>query len=224
MVAIAAPAAVAMMAAATKAVIFLNGNLSDPAAVEKVIDAKTLLIACDGGLRHIVAMGRKPDAVVGDFDSLDATLLAPDISQAHYPKDKDKTDAELAIRHALKLGCTKIIITAYSGDRIDHMLANLYLLGHPDFADASVRIIDAGQEIYIVNDQAVIRGSVGDTISFLPIGGEVRAVSEGLKYELGDYALSPTGNQGVSNTLTRPQAQIAVKQGAILVVHRQKPE
>lgn len=33
------------------------------------------IIAADSGLRHLVALGLKPDILLGDMDSIDASLL-----------------------------------------------------------------------------------------------------------------------------------------------------
>lgn len=212
-----------MKAKSKRAVIFLNGNLSEPAAVKPYINSKTMLIACDGGLRHLQALRLKPDVIIGDFDSVGHLPEGPGITQVRYPADKDATDSELAVRYAMEAGCGEVILTGFLGDRVDHMLANTFLLSNPDFAGIDLKVIDGGQEIYAVRDQAIIRGHVGDTISFLPVSGKSTVKSSGgLKYDLNDYVLSPAGNQGISNVLTREQVEVNITQGMVLVVHNKR--
>jgi thiamine pyrophosphokinase len=204
-----------------QAVIFLNGNLSRPEFIRRHIKPGSLLIACDGGLGHVLKLGLKPAAIVGDFDSGQELPPQPGAQHVKYPADKDSTDSELAIRYAIERGCKEIVITGFLGDRVDHMLGNIFLLTHPDFSGVKLKIVDAGQEIYIIRDHATIRGDVGDTISFFPLTGETIAKSGGgLKYNLSNYVLSPTGNQGISNILTAKQTNVTVERGLVMVVHQ----
>ena len=42
---------------------------------------------------------------------------------------KDDTDTELAVQTAAEIGAEEIHIVGGTGSRLDHMLANVYLLG-----------------------------------------------------------------------------------------------
>lgn len=208
-----------------RAIIFLNGDLVEPGPLKAYIDSKkTMLIACDGGLRQLEKLGYKPGIIIGDFDSIGALSLPAGIPQIRYPANKDKTDSALAIRYAMEAGFNEIILTGFIGNRVDHMLGNIFLLTQPDFNGIKLKIIDGFQEIYVVRSHATIRGSAGDTMSFFPIGGETIVSSTGgLKYALDNYVLSATGNQSISNVLTKNQTKIEVTQGMVLVVHHKAP-
>jgi thiamine pyrophosphokinase len=215
-----------------RAVILLNGELSDVRGITRYIDADTVLIAADGGMARFRQLGLKPNVVIGDFDSITAlprqvramapgqTIIYNDIEYIRYSTDKHYTDSELAVRYALQSGSGDIILGGLLGNRLDHLLANILLLQNNDFQAANIRIIEGTQEIYLIRERATITGKVGDIISFMPIAGSAQIRrSSGLKYDLSKYLLSVQGNLGVSNVLVGRTAEISLTQGVLLVIH-----
>ena len=84
-----------------------------------------LIIAADGGLRHLQRLGITPTVILGDFDSLGYT---PEGAQV-FPVQKDDTDSMLALRHGLRAGCDRFILYgALDGPRADHTVANYQAL------------------------------------------------------------------------------------------------
>lgn len=217
----------------SRAIIFVDGSLGGFSRVKKYLGDDNLLIGCDGGTNHILALGYKPDVVIGDFDSLAApeilkqlkpdggTVTVDGTIYIRYPADKEFTDSELAVRYAAKAGCREIILAGVLGDRLDHLLANIFLINKREFAKLHLKIIDGGQEAYIVRGHTRIEGQKGDTISFIPIDGYPEArTAGGLKYDLGEYKLSRQGNLGISNVLLRQTVEITVSRGSLLVIHQ----
>lgn len=202
------------------AIIFLDGDKSDLSQIRKYVKDGTLLIGCDGGTKKLLELGCRPHAVVGDFDSFDEDLVRKTGAElVKHPTDKDYTDSEAAIRYALQKGAKKIILAGFSGSRTDHMIGNVFLLNKHEFAGVDIRIIESGYEIYLIRKRAVIKGKKGDPVSFIPIFGEVRAISSsGLKYDLADYILSMQGNTGISNEFTAGKAVVALKKDDVLLV------
>ena len=91
------------------------------------------LIAVDGGLAPVKALGLVPDMIVGDLDTAEPSLVEafkefPYIIWDIHAPEKDETDTELALRKAMASGCTHITILGATGGRFDHMLANVFLL------------------------------------------------------------------------------------------------
>lgn len=202
----------------SRAIIFLNGDKSDSLGVEKYIDDKTLLIGCDAGAQKIFELGRKPDVIIGDFDSLNQAP-AKDIKTIKHPTDKDYTDSHAAINYALEKGVKEIILTGFLGTRTDHLLGNIFLLNRPEFSAANLKIVEGNQEIYIITGQVEIKGNPGDVISFIPIFKDVQAkFSSGLKYDLAKYTLSMKGNTGISNEFIETSASVNINNDTLLVV------
>jgi thiamine pyrophosphokinase len=202
------------------AIIFLNGDRSDMSAVKPYITADTVLIGCDGGAQHILALGHTPDVVIGDFDSFSGQG-SQGTEYIRYPADKDVTDAELALSYAARQGYRDVIMVGLLGTRVDHLLGNIFLLTKRRFAKLNIRLIEGRQTIYLIRGYALIKGKKGDTISFMPIKGLPRVLSSrGLKYDLSQYRLSMQGNQGISNVLTRATAEVTMQSGVLLAVHQ----
>ena len=53
-----------------RAMIFANGLIPDLEAARVLLQPDDLLIAADGGARHLTALGCIPHVVIGDLDSL----------------------------------------------------------------------------------------------------------------------------------------------------------
>jgi len=209
----------------SRAVIFLNGNLPQPAPVRSLIHPDDFLIAADGGTRNILALGLLPNVLIGDLDSLSVenrqTLEQADTRIFQYPDDKNETDFELALRHAVELGHCEILVVAALGERLDHTLGNLSLLTDPSLAGYDIRLDDGLQEAFFARDKCRLRGDPGDLISLIPWGGEVRGVTtHGLRWPLSGEVLWSHHTRGISNELLDETASICIESGLLLVIHR----
>jgi thiamine pyrophosphokinase len=91
--------------------------------------------------------GAAPDALVGDFDSADASLVrayeARGVPIERHPAQKDQTDSELAFSRAAAMGCSSILALGALGGRVDHALANIHLLARA--AKAGIRAAAADE-------------------------------------------------------------------------------
>ncbi|MFN3741612.1 MAG: thiamine diphosphokinase [Anaerolineales bacterium] len=208
-----------------RVIIFANGSLPAPEKARAFLQEGDLLFGADGGTRHILALGLLPHAVIGDFDSLSAELLRSlaeqGISLHHYPADKDETDLELALRHALEYRPRAIRIVAALGARLDQTLGNLALLTAPWLEGIDLRLEDGTEEVFLVRKEAVLQGQVGEIVSLIPWGQPAEGVvTEGLRWALHGETLYPYRTRGISNELIQPQAHICLDRGTLLVVHR----
>ncbi|MDO8741575.1 MAG: thiamine diphosphokinase [Candidatus Roizmanbacteria bacterium] len=216
-----------------RAIIFVNGNLSDLSWAKKIITNEDFLIAADGGVKHILKLGLIPDVVIGDFDSTSSSLqkrlikickeqksLFPTIIK--YPVKKDKTDFELAIDLVLERKYQEIIIFGILGNRIDHFLANIFLLTKIQTENKSIkiRIIEGNKEMYILNKEVVINGQIGDEISIIPINNKLEGITtDGLEYQLNNETLSFGSTKGISNNLNKTLVKITAAKGTALIVY-----
>jgi thiamine pyrophosphokinase len=212
-----------------RAVIFANGDASDPDIVRHWVAQADLIIAADGGTRHALSAGVLPQVVIGDLDSLaDADREQLDRSGVQpivYPTHKDHTDLELAVRYARGQQATEIIIFGALGGRWDQSLANVMLLAAPELAQVPVRLVDHALSIQVIRDRAEIAGRVGDTLSLIALSGDAHGVTiEGCEYPLHEAALPLGATLGISNVFAQPAAKITVRQGLILALHTRREE
>jgi len=201
---------------AQTACVFCNGVLKDPVRARILAEGSDLVVAADGGARHIAMLGLRPDVIIGDMDSLSRATEWGDMMRIRYPSDKDKTDAELAVEYALALGCQQVTLVAAVGGRLDHTLGNVALVAR---YPGRVAIVNEEYTLVAVNqsERCVLHGSIGGTVSLIPYGsGEVLVRTHGLKYSLQNEPLV-FATRGVSNELSETEACICVSGGVMLV-------
>jgi thiamine pyrophosphokinase len=109
----------------SKFAILLGGDVTPTVRLKnQLLGAR--VIAADSGMRLADTLSLTPELWVGDFDSTTTALRDQwsHIPQDRYPAEKDKTDGELAVEAALKLGATEIILLGAFGGQLDHVLAH----------------------------------------------------------------------------------------------------
>jgi thiamine pyrophosphokinase len=203
-----------------QAVIVVAGG--DPPAGVTLPTGGTV-IAVDSGIDHARVLGLHVDLAIGDFDSVsDAGLAWATASGARterHPVAKDATDLELALDAALELTPSRIVVLGAGGGRLDHLLANLLLLGAARFAAVPIDAYLDGSRLSIVRTVRTLTGKPGDLVTLLPLHGPAHGVTTtGLAYGLDDATLDCGSTRGVSNVLTEPEAHIAVRSGVLLAI------
>ncbi len=204
--------------------IFANGDIEGTDWLRPRLKTASSVIAADGGARHLHQLQHLPDLVIGDLDSLPPEiarwLQEGAVAADHYPREKDETDLELALLHAAAGGDEEIHIIGALGGRLDQTLANILLLAHPALAKHHVQLVTRDQRAWLVTDDTQVNGRIGDTVSLIPIGGDVLVQStSGLRWPLTDTTLTVGPALGVSNVLTEPTATITVGRGTLLCIH-----
>jgi thiamine pyrophosphokinase len=206
-----------------RTVIFANGEFPNPQTTRDLLRPDDFIIAANGGTRHALSIGVTPHIVIGDLDSLStddqALVEAAGSPIVRFSPRKDETDLELALLHAAREGATEIVILAALGGRLDQTLANVLLLALPELEGLDVRIVEGRQETFLIQDEALIEGQPGDTVSLIPLGGDaVGVTAEGLEWPLNDSSLRFGLARGVSNVLVKEQACVCVRRGLLLCV------
>ena len=208
-------------------VIFANGELPKINKVRTILKDDDYIICADGGTRHASALDLKPDLVIGDMDSADGSHLKKlkneGVSIELFPRDKDETDLELAINHAIGLAPKAIVVIAALGGRLDQTLANITLLSDERLSGVDIRLDDGAQEILFCRDQVQVQGRGGDILSLLPWGNPVHSVrTQGLRWALAGETLYPEKTRGISNEMLSDLASVKIGSGLLLVVHQRK--
>lgn len=126
----------------------------------KEIQSSDYVICADGGQSIAKRIGITPNCVIGDFDSTqDNTKLECDYIT--YPVEKDLTDGEACLIHAIEQGYCNITFLGGIGGRLDHMMGalSLLLIGYKHCVSVvlkdlknQVRIIDDSSEVEVIQD------------------------------------------------------------------------
>ena len=200
------------------ACIFANGKLTYNKTIKEIAQTCDLIIASNGGSRHIATLGLKPHLLIGDMDSLTSSQWENDncIERTVWPQDKNKTDTELAVDRAILSGCNKILLFGGLGGRIDHALGNIGLaVKYP----GRIEILDDNGKLVALDSSKkyILSGKAGSIVSLIPFGSLVTKVNSlGLKYELKDMDMTP-GTRGISNEMVDDTASIWFIYGILLV-------
>ena len=201
-----------------KCVIFCAAGFDGLAAP---IENNDIVIAADGGLLHTQRLGITPDVILGDFDSLGFVPEGANV----FPVEKDDTDAMLAVRRGLAMGCREFLLYgSLDGKRLDHTVANFQALQF---------LADHGAVGYLIGADHMVTVLKNGTLSFPPdadgilsvfcLGADATGVNiEGLQYILKDGTLSPGFPLGVSNHFIGSTARISVKRGSLLLIWDRK--
>ena len=204
--------------------ILLNGDYEDDDYYLRQIDAAQAVVAADGGHAFLRRHGRWPALLIGDFDSLDAGLVAEataaGVDVVRHPVRKDETDAELAVAQAEARFPGEIVLLGALGGALDHVLGHLCILQGLAARGRAARIASPGLAATIVRAPAGLRFSapVGAEVSLVAVSSDVVLSLRGFEYELNDEPLSSTVCRGLGNRLSAHDARLDLKSGALLVL------
>jgi len=209
-----------------KILIFTNGeNNLEISDIEDIFPVDKIICA-DGGTKKALELGLLPNIIVGDLDSfpngIKEKLACEKIEWKIYPKEKDETDLELAVREALNYNPEVIYFIGLLGGRIDHLLANLFFLERVKENGIEVLALDKNIRISIMKgmEEKSFFGDKGDLISLIPFSEIVEGVYlEGLKYPLYNETLYRNLTRGISNEFTQNIAKIKIMSGTLLIIH-----
>jgi thiamine pyrophosphokinase len=207
------------------AIVFAGSGPVTP-ALRGLLPDHAGVVAADSGLRVADALGMHVDLLVGDRASADPALIYAAIATGttveRHPAEKDATDLELAFDAALARGARRIVLVDGGGDRLDHLLGNVGLLGSPALAGVQVEAYVGTTRIAVARGGEPpidIVGPPGSLVTLLAVGSPARGiVTEGLRYPLRSEELEPGTTRGVSNELVGDSASVRLEGGTLLVV------
>lgn len=197
-----------------RCLVFCAGGFDELA---QPVAAGDIIIAADGGLVHVQALGLRPDVVLGDFDSLGYTPEGANV----FPVEKDDTDAMLAVRRGLELGCREFLLYgSLDGKRLDHTVANFQTLQF--LADRGARGYLIGLDYIatvICRETVEFSSHAQGILSLFCLGPDAAGITlKGLQYPLENGTLRCGFPLGVSNHFTGQEASIAVSEGSLLAL------
>ena len=207
-----------------RTIIFINGIIQNDELAARWLHEDDYLIGADGGTRHCLRLGRQPDVVVGDLDSLDKAtvdqLVAQGVHVQHHPIEKDQTDLELAIECAIDAGSDDILLLGALGGRMDQMLGNVFILARREWP-VPIQLADDDQLAQIIYgpDKLTLHGTIGSTVSAIPLSEVVTGITyTGLQYPLQNFTLKLGSSRAMSNVMQESQATIEIASGILMVV------
>lgn len=208
-----------------QAVILANGTPPSHEALQRALGRSTLFICADGGANTARALGVRPAAIIGDFDSITPETVEhfSDVPQIRDPGE-DRTDTEKAIEHVLSKGrFQEITLLGASSGRLDHEMEHVGLMRRYVHR---VRIVVESRfgRAYAANKDVKLDCRPGTVVSFFAVGAPVPGVTTvHLRYGLENRTLELGFQDSISNVVDATPAWIRFKRGTLLVVETTSP-
>ena len=200
-------------------VILAGGGRLDAAMLAEARRHASAIVAADSGADALHRLGERPDAIIGDMDSLaEPEAWAARGVPVHRIAEQDSTDFEkclYATEAPLYIG------VGFTGRRADHMLAVFHtLLARPE-----KRVVLIGEEeaIALAPPSRRLRLAVGHgaRVSVFPLATVQASPSLGLEWPLDGLTLAPGVQGGTSNRATAPHVELGFEgPGALLLLER----
>ena len=210
-----------------KTLIITGGNIERDFALSFIKKLEPeYVIGVDKGLQFCYENHLRPDYIVGDFDSVSGEILGYYEKETKVPirkfnPVKDASDTEIALRLCLDLGRKNILILGATGNRIDHIWANVQCLKIGLDAGADVRIVDSRNRIRLLDREITLskKEAYGPYFSVFPLGESVEKFNiEGAKYPLKNHKLTAYDSLCVSNAFAQEAVRITFPEGIVILM------
>ncbi len=206
------------------AALFLDGDYEEAAFYERVARSAALVVAADGGARFLLSQGLVPDAVVGDFDSLDdaglAALQEAGVQLVRHPVRKDQTDGELAVDEVLRRGAGELLLAGALG-ALDHTLGHLAILRRLASLGIPARLVAPHLAVCVAVAPAAVTldSPPGTRVSLAPLGDAAMVTLKGFDYPLEYGVLPADACLGLGNAVASAAvAKVIVHEGTLAVL------
>ena len=111
-------------------IIVANGVLPRTRKVFNLLSDALHVIVCDGAINNYYSYtSRKPDYVIGDGDSVDRKIIEKKGLVFIQSDDQETNDLTKAVLSARERGWDNFLILGATGEREDHSIGNIFLLG-----------------------------------------------------------------------------------------------
>ena len=176
-------------------VIICDGKFPKTEYPRYLIGTADFIICCDGALvkflrnaKGIFGEERLPDLVIGDMDTLSASMQKKYSDIIIKETEQDHNDQTKAVRWALNnlKGIEQIHILGATGGRADHTIGNASLLMEYTrmfkLGEIAVTMVSDEGTIFAINDTMEFDCGPGRSISIFTPDSSLKIKSEGLMY------------------------------------------
>lgn len=199
-----------------RGVVIGSGSRVSKEKLLAAIEKSDFTIAADGGAQYAVHLGIQPDLLVGDFDSIAESDLQyfreAGVPIEQFPKEKDETDMELAIRLLEEKEIREITLFGASGSRLDHTFLNTLLILKAKKRETKIILIDETNEIRALEEKMTITKRDG-YLSVMPVDSSILISLSGVEYPLERKRIYLGDGLGVSNEITSEFATVECHEG-----------
>lgn len=182
-----------------RGVTVIGGGEVPACDLAEALAVAPLLVAADGGADRALALGRMPDWVIGDLDSIgEAARRRIPPERIWHVAEQDSTDFSKCLT---RIRAAFVLAVGFVGRRMDHTLAALSAMAAPGLPP--VIMLAAEDILFLAPSRLDLPLSEGSRVSLYPLG-PVRGKSSGLEWPIDGLDFAPAGRVGTSNRALGP--------------------
>lgn len=175
--------------------VIVGGGAFDEYLLHQLAANGAHLVGADGGADVIRAAGLRPQAIIGDFDSLEDPADWDERTRLVRLPEQETTDFEKALYSTT---APVTVALGMTGRRFDHTLAALDAVARYARQRAII-LVDEVDIALVLGGPFGFRVEYGTRVSIHPLTPTRFRRSTGLKYALDGLSLSPGVRTGTSN-------------------------
>ena len=202
-----------MIADARGGATILGAGAAGIREIDRALALAPFLVCADGGAAAALAMGRRPDCVIGDMDSLGsdaAAQIAPD--KLHPLAEQNSTDFEKCLS---SIAARFYVAAGVVGPRLDHGLASLnVLVRHQDKKTVLLTDTDI---CFHCPPRLRLDVAPGTRVSLFPMA-DTSGRARGLTWGIDGLEFSPHGQTGTSNQAGEATVELEFYNPGMLVI------
>lgn len=200
----------------SKALLICNGQKPGP-WIKRLAKEADFVLAADGGADAALAAGVRPDAVIGDLDSVSsrAREILKDIPFIRVSR-QDNTDFEKALDWLVRQNFDECVVAGAAGKRLDFALGN-FLCAFLYLPRLRVTFKGDGWTVHPLARGIKFSARKGARLSLIALSTCRGVTLKGLKYRLKDADLQAGRMTGLSNKISAKRSEIAFKSGRMLL-------
>lgn len=196
-----------------------NGQVTWTGPLVRRVEHATAVFAADGGANALARIGVRPEAVIGDLDSIRAGVRRWIGEERMLVRpDQDRTDLDKALEELLDhQGLPGLTVLGALGGRLDHAMGNLGLLASRA-AGERLLYLDTASRTLAVTGSTALAAVPGETWSFWTFDPAVRVSLAGVRWPVEDRPLGVLTRPSLSNEANADTVRIRVDGGAAVVL------
>jgi len=196
-------------------ITLLGGGEVDKDALSEALLLAPKIVAADGGANVARALGKRPEWVVGDLDSVDRQILADtDPSRVLFVAEQETTDFEKCL---MRIDAPFVLGLGFTGPRFDHTLAAWNALAK--YPRRACLLLGRKDVAFLAPPRLRLELAADTRLSIFPLA-PVQGRSRGLRWPIDGLDLSPLGRIGTSNQAEGPVDLEFDGPGALLILPR----
>lgn len=211
------------MQSVKNAIVFSGGEVNNLMQTASLIPEDAFVVCADSGVYNCEKLKYKANIIVGDFDSsvleeVKNLTCAENAQIVKLNPIKDDTDTEHCLDILVKEGFTNIYIVGAIGTRMDHTLANVFLMEKYHKQGADIIVVNENNIVHFLTEATLeLSKNSMKYVSVVPLE-DVTISNNGFKYPLNNETLIRYSSRGISNELSSDKGSITISKGCALII------